>query len=125
MSASKWLRINLILLFFVLIAALAGCSTVPKVEVVTKSIKEPVTIPKHLLVKCNITPPPNVETYVNSSIEKREDMLTDTVVSLYQDLGNCNDQIEEIGKFQDRQVKLILEFNNEVNAKFESKYGKR
>lgn len=124
MSASKWLRVNLILLFFVILAALAGCSTVPKVEVVTKVQKETVIIPKHLLLKCKVTPPPNVEVYVNSSIEKREDMLTNTAVALYQDLGNCNNQIEEISKFQDRQVKLIEEFNREINAKFESQYGK-
>jgi len=124
MFISKWFRISLLIVICLAVVVLAGCTTTPKSVVVTKTEKEVVVIPKHLLFKCKVTPPPNVEIYVNSSIEKREDMLINTNVALYQDLGNCNNQIEEISKFQDRQVKLIEEFNREINAKFESQYGK-
>lgn len=96
-----------LLAFIIPIFFLMGCSTAPTERVVTQVEYKTVDIPEYLLKKCKATQPPNKETYIQADPNKRLEMLTELSIFLYQDLNNCNNQIQSIEKLTSAQKEII------------------
>lgn len=86
---------------------LTGCATPEIKEPIVKTETKVITIPDALLVDCKVTQPIKPGDFIVLNSDKKEEVLTDLNIKLYKDLGNCNNQIKEIKKFQDKQ-KIIL-----------------
>ena len=86
---------------------LTGCATTETKEPIVKIETKVITIPDALLTNCKVTQPIKPGDFIVLNADKKEEVLTDLNIKLYKDLGNCNNQITEIRKFQDRQ-KVIL-----------------
>lgn len=87
------------LLSLVAAAFLSGCSTTT--EVVYKNKYVP--IPTALLVKCDVTAPPDQDKYVLATHEQREDMLGSTTIGLYGDLATCNKRTDRLIQWNEQQ----------------------
>jgi hypothetical protein len=81
-----------ILAAVVLAVFLTGCAGETKIVYVNKYVP----IPKALLVKCDVTPPPDEDKYVLSTPAQREDQLSKTNISLYGDIGTCNKRTDRL-----------------------------
>lgn len=101
-------KLNFFKLFTVLIALLlAGCGTTIQERVVIKTEIRTVKIPDTLLTPCEVTVPPQRETYINSNTKEKEKLLTDFSIDLLKDLRLCNAQIKKIRDLHKEQVKAI------------------
>jgi hypothetical protein len=90
-----------------LVATLAGCASAPaKPQIITQVKTVVIATPQPLLKPCPISAPPDQSTYMQSDMSGRENLLTNYIVSLLSDLKICNQQIESISKFQQKQIDL-------------------
>ena len=90
-----------------LIAALAGCAATPaKPQIITQVKTVVVATPAPLLKSCPISQPPNQTDYMAQDMSGRENLLTNYIVSLLADLKICNQQIQSISDFQQKQLQL-------------------
>jgi hypothetical protein len=85
------------LILITLVLLMTACAGKKKPEdeqtlVVTSKVVKPhvVTIDQSLLVDCNVTPPPDKDIYMKSSMVDRESMLTQVMLRNYKNLGDCN-----------------------------------
>lgn len=88
-------------------ALLSACGTTVQERIVVKTQTEIVKIPDSLLVKCEVTPPPQREVFVATTGKDRERLLTDYSIDLIKDLRLCNVQIDKIRTVQKEQIKTI------------------
>lgn len=96
-----------------LCVALTGCETV-RYETLNKWHHEP--IPKTLLTKCVITPPPKAKEYMALSKDDRELALAKRNHELTASLRTCNVQLEGVEKW-DKDVAESVAKKNAENAK--------
>jgi hypothetical protein len=97
-----------LLLTVLVYLVLTGCAKEVQVEKpveVVKVERVPITIPAELLVKCNISRPPEVKKYANANCRDKEDQLFHYTVSLLNDLNKCNAQIGNIKSYNDSLLK--------------------
>jgi hypothetical protein len=59
-----------------------------------------------LLKPCPINTPPSQQDYMAEDLPGRENLLSNYVISLLNNLKVCNNQIESISKFQIQQEQL-------------------
>lgn len=95
------------LILFLVFGILSGCSifrSKPEVEYRTKTVL--VTPPDELLVKCEVTMPPDRELYVKGSWEEKEKKLVNYSLSLITEIKKCNLTIDNVFEWK-KQQKLI------------------
>ena len=85
---------------------LTGCQTTRDV-VVTKTETKVIELPLHLKKKCPVTVPPDIVSYPKLTYQQKEEVLTTYTINLLGDLRNCNQQIDEIVRFEKDQIKNI------------------
>lgn len=93
-----------ILTLVLTVGILTGCAwfkSKPEVEYRTKTVL--VTPPNELLVKCEVTTPPDRELYVKGSWEEKEKKLVNYSLSLITEIKKCNVTIDSVAEWKKRQ----------------------
>jgi len=105
--------IILTLTIFLTIIVLSGCSNakIPEVKFKNIVVYKHLQYPDYLLKPCYITPPINKDVYINSTYTDKEGLLTNYVMALLTDLGQCNKQISTLKELQSK-YKASLELDN-------------
>jgi PBP1b-binding outer membrane lipoprotein LpoB len=85
---------------------LGGCAATPNKELVqvTEVRTHVVSTPDALLTPCTVTKPPNRQTYPLLTERQKENVLTNYILALQDDLKLCNAKLVEIRKFQDNET---------------------
>lgn len=87
---------------------LTACSVTPAPsKMVYVHVKEILSIPPVLLTHTESSVPPSVSTYINSSLVKKEELLTNFSVDLLYNLSECNNKIKTISDVQLEQNIII------------------
>ena len=94
----------LVVLMCILLVACGG--TRIQQQIVYKKESVVVEPNSDMLRECSVTEAVNKEEYLNADEDKKEDMLTDLIINLYNDLKNCNTQIQELVKWFEKQRNL-------------------
>lgn len=89
--------------------SLMGCAST-KTETVTVVKNTYVEVPKDLLERCAVTPPPEVTAYTASLQNAKEYMLAMYATNLLQDIAACSQQIVKIQQWSSQQSAI---FNNQ------------
>jgi hypothetical protein len=94
------------LIIIMLIVVLAGCGMIKPI-VVTKDINILISPPDQLLENCNISPPPDKNTYLNSDWENREGMLMTYSRLQITNIVICNERMGNLREWKKRQELLM------------------
>lgn len=94
----------LVVLMCVLLVACGG--TRIQQQIVYKKETKVVEPNSDMTRECHVTEAVDKEEYLNAEADKKEDMLTDLIINLYNDLKNCNTQLEELSKWFEKQRNL-------------------
>lgn len=92
------------ILIIVGLTVLYGCTDIksPTSKELPVYKNQIVTIDKSLLVDCDIEPPPDIESYMQSSVIEREALLTKILLKNYKNLGDCNIRLKNARTQQEK-----------------------
>jgi hypothetical protein len=91
------------LILFTLLLFSAACSTIPQKEIITQTKVEKLTLDDALFTPCVPDKPMDQQSYLALSIPEREQYLTQYILSLYQVIKICNNQLEAIHTLSKQQ----------------------
>lgn len=100
---------NVLALISVLL--LVACGSTPETRTVLKTEYRLIEVPAASLKKCEATPPPDKKNYLDSDPAGKENLLATYSISLLKDLKNCNQQIQSIIDFQNKEKLILLKTN--------------
>lgn len=90
------------ILVAILVFGLTGCF-----ETIVIKDKYIVVAPTDaMLQNCDITKPPDRETYINSTADERELLLWGLSMDLYKSIAKCNSRWEPLRNWKKEQIKL-------------------
>lgn len=106
--------LTLIVLLFITIS-LSGCGLFKTKEVIVyKTNTVVIEVPDYLLTYPLVESPPEKEKYKNSTMEEKEDILTDYIISLFRSLTNYKTRIDGIKKHIETEKNNILKKEKET-----------
>lgn len=94
-----------IILFFFVLFLLSACGTVPKEQIVYRSVA--VHVPDYLIDDCPSVKPPDVTSYVEASWDKKEEILTSKLSEQYSLTQTCNIRLTKGRELQKEQLLII------------------
>lgn len=105
-------RVGLVIVLLFVAWFLFGCAG-PQEVVVTKNKTQILEIPRNLVAKCAVTPPPySPDSFAALSAKQREDVLTTYSIVLIGDIDKCDGQIRQIVAFEAREKKNVEDAQN-------------
>ena len=94
--------------------SLMGCAST-KTETITVVKNTYIEVPRELLERCAVTPPPETQVYVASPQIDKEYALTMYATNLLQDIAVCSQQIVKIEQWNKEQSNIFQSKTNEVS----------
>ena len=94
------------LLPLLIVLLLVGCSTTKEVVTAVETKTVLVAPPDELLLKCEVTPPPNIEEYVAADWPTKEELLTSYSTKQMKSIFKCNTNMAALQKWKKDQTDL-------------------